>query len=77
MCIHNQKHLVAAALFNTAILFFSRTQMANFWNDRNQLRVPFIEKFNEAIEGSEIVVKVLGWLCGAWFVAGFLWLCGM
>lgn len=47
--------------------------MANFWNDSNQTRVPFVEKFNEAIRGSEQVVLLLGTLCLAWAAAGGVW----
>ena len=48
--------LVAAGVANGAALYLSRTHMASFWNDRTQTRVPFVEKFNEAIRGSEQVV---------------------
>ena len=48
--------------------------MANFWNDKEQTRIPFVEKFNEAIRGSERVVLLLGTLCTSWAVAGAVWL---
>ncbi|KAF2686115.1 hypothetical protein K458DRAFT_239588, partial [Lentithecium fluviatile CBS 122367] len=58
--------LVSAALLNVVALFASRTHMANFWNEKNQTKVPFMQKFNEAIKGSEAVVGVLGLLSFAW-----------
>jgi hypothetical protein len=48
--------------------------MANFWNDNKQARIPFVEKFNEAIRGSEKVVLLLGTLSMGWAVAGAVWL---
>jgi hypothetical protein len=50
--------------------------MAQFWNEGNQVQVPFVEKFNEAIKGSEQVVGVLGLLSLAWLAAGVMWLLG-
>jgi hypothetical protein len=47
--------------------------MANFWNERVQTRVPFVEKFNDAVRGSETVVMVLGTLSLSWGVAGAAW----
>jgi hypothetical protein len=47
--------------------------MANFWNESTQTRIPFVEKFNEAIRGSEKVVWILGTLSFAWASAGLAW----
>ena len=48
--------------------------MASFWNDSQQTRIPFVEKFNEAIRGSEKVVLLLGTLSIGWAAAGVVWL---
>jgi len=68
--------LLTAAGANVAVLFAARTHMAMFWNEGNQVQVPFVEKFNEAIKGSEQVVGVLGLLSLAWGGVGALWLFG-
>jgi hypothetical protein len=47
--------------------------MANFWNEKNQTRVPFVQKFNDAVRGSETVVNILGALCASWVVSGLGW----
>jgi hypothetical protein len=47
--------------------------MANFWNESTQTRIPFVEKFNEAIRGSEKVVWILGTLSFSWASAGLAW----
>lgn len=47
--------------------------MANFWNNATQTRIPFVERFNEAIRGSEQVVWLLGTLGIAWAGAGLMW----
>lgn len=47
--------------------------MARFWNDKVQTRVPFVEKFNDAVRGSETVVVLLGTLSLSWGVAGAAW----
>ncbi len=44
--------------------------MGSFWNDKEQTRIPFVEKFNEAVRGSEKVVWILGTLSLGWAVAG-------
>jgi hypothetical protein len=44
--------------------------MERFWNDREQVRVPFVERFNAAVKGSEEVVRWLGVLGVAWGVVG-------
>ncbi|CAI6333229.1 unnamed protein product [Periconia digitata] len=70
-------HFLLAALLNVGALFLSRSHMASFWNDRKQIQVPFVEKFNEAIKGSEGVVKLLGLVCSTWAAAGALWMSGL
>lgn len=47
--------------------------MAGFWNDREQVKVPFVEGFNEAVRGSETVVSLLGVLGGLWGLVGCVW----
>lgn len=42
--------------------------MAAFWNESTQTRVPFVQKFNDAIRGSEHVVEILGLLSVCWAV---------
>jgi hypothetical protein len=68
--------LLLAAGANAVALFASRTHMANFWNESNQVKLPFVGKFNEAIKGSEQVVGVLGMLSGVWGMVGVAWLFG-
>lgn len=55
------------------MLLGARQHMADFWNESNQTRVPFVQKFNEAIKGSEKVVWLLGTLGLAWGAAGVSW----
>lgn len=47
--------------------------MAHFWNESNQARIPFVEKFNEAVRGSEKVVWILGTLGVGWAAASVVW----
>jgi hypothetical protein len=65
--------LTAAGLVSASGMFLSRTHMANFWNESTQTRIPFVEKFNEAIRGSEKVVWILGTLSFSWASAGLAW----
>jgi hypothetical protein len=65
--------LVMAAAANTALLALARQHMAAFWNDREQVRIPFVDKFNDAVRGSERVVWILGVLSASWGVAGVGW----
>lgn len=65
---------VSAALLNAAVLFASSKHMSDFWNDSKQVQVPFVEKFNEAIKGSETVVRLLVLIASGWAGAGALWL---
>lgn len=50
--------------------------MADFWNESKQTKIPFVEKFNDAIRGSERVVLVLENLAFSWGVAGCVWALG-
>jgi hypothetical protein len=71
MSTDSPKILMSATAVNTAMLFFARTHMANFWNEKVQTRVPFVQKFNDAVRGSEQVVKILrGWVGALWLWGG-------
>jgi hypothetical protein len=65
--------LITASAANTIILLFTRTHMANFWNEKEQTRVPFVQKFNDAVRGSEQVVWLLGALSTSWALSGVGW----
>ena len=54
-------------------LLFSRTHMSRFWNPETQIQVPMVERFNEAIRGSEAVVRLLGVMFWTWVEAGVVW----
>lgn len=69
----NPNALMTVSAANTAILLFARNHMGAFWNEKEQTRVPFVQKFNEAIKGSEQVVGVLSTLSAVWGVAGVVW----
>lgn len=62
--------LISISAANAIITFFARQHMAAFWNEKVQTRVPFVQKFNDAVRGSEQVVTILGWLSAAWILAG-------
>jgi len=66
-------YLVSAAAANTAVLVFARQHMANFWNEKEQTRVPFVQKFKDAVSGSEHVVQILGVLGASWAVTALGW----
>jgi hypothetical protein len=69
----NPTYLISAAAANTAILLFARQHMAAFWNEKEQTRVPFVQKFNDAVRGSEQVVQILGLLGASWAVTAAGW----
>ncbi|KAI4714445.1 hypothetical protein J4E89_000125 [Alternaria sp. Ai002NY15] len=71
--LSSTKVLVGAGAANAAAAYLARVHMNNFWNDRNQTKIPFVEKFNEAIRGSELVVLLLGTLSLGWAAAGGVW----
>ena len=54
-------------------LYTARTHMGNFWNESKQTKVPFVQKFNDAIRGSEKVVLILETLSFSWGIAGCVW----
>lgn len=64
--------LMVSSCANAVALYLSRTHMANFWNDSTQTRIPFVERFNEAIRGSEKVVWLLGTLSIGWAGVGLV-----
>ena len=47
--------------------------MQNFWNSKNQTQIPFVEKFNLAIKGSEELVTIQQLLALGWAMAGGVW----
>ncbi|KAF2650314.1 hypothetical protein K491DRAFT_720859 [Lophiostoma macrostomum CBS 122681] len=71
--IRSRKAHLALSGINTGTLLLSRFYMAQFWNDRNQVQVPFVQKFNEAIKQSERLVRILGVLSASWAIAGWTW----
>lgn len=46
--------------------------MKTFWNEKEQVKIPLMGKFNEAVAGSEEVVQLLGAMTVAWIAAGLL-----
>jgi hypothetical protein len=46
--------------------------MNTFWNEKDQIKIPLMGKYNEAIAGSEEVVQLLGGITVAWIAAGLL-----
>ncbi|KAF2106133.1 hypothetical protein BDV96DRAFT_617519 [Lophiotrema nucula] len=69
-------HALGIALVNAPTLTATRIHFGNFWNMKNQAQVPFVEKFNEAIRGSEDAKKALGVLAWGWGVSGVCWWIG-
>ncbi|KAF1922763.1 uncharacterized protein M421DRAFT_77318 [Didymella exigua CBS 183.55] len=70
---HTSTFLSITGLALGAGLYTARTHMANFWNESKQTKIPFVEKFNDAIRGSERVVAILETLAFSWGVAGCVW----
>ncbi|KAL5116435.1 hypothetical protein ACEQ8H_005671 [Pleosporales sp. CAS-2024a] len=64
---------IAAAVNNTAMVLLAWRHMGAFWNDKEQTRVPFVHKFNDAVRGSGQVVGLLGMLGVAWGITGLAW----
>ena len=64
---------VVLAVVNATTLSLSREHMQNFWNSKNQAQVPFVEKFNLAIKGSEELVTIQQLLALGWAMAGGVW----
>ncbi|KAF2259232.1 hypothetical protein CC78DRAFT_537242 [Lojkania enalia] len=65
------------ALLNTLALISSRIHFGGFWNAQKQTEVPFVEKFNEAVRGSERLCNLLGLLAWGWGVAATAWWAGL
>ncbi|KAH7136077.1 hypothetical protein B0J11DRAFT_519871 [Dendryphion nanum] len=62
-------------LVSAAYLGAARIHSGRFWNEKEQTRIPFLQKFNDAVRGSERVVQVLGLLAWTWAgigVGGFI-----
>jgi hypothetical protein len=68
---------LVACLANPIILAAARVHVGNFWNEKTQTKVPFVQKFNDAIRGSEEQVRVIGWLAASWMVADAIWWSGL
>jgi hypothetical protein len=64
---------VVLAVVNATTLSLSREHMQNFWNSNNQTQMPFVEKFNLAIKGSEELVTIQQLLALGWAMAGGVW----
>jgi hypothetical protein len=64
---------VILAVVNATVLSLSREHMQNFWNSRNQTQIPFVEKFNLAIKGSEELITIQQLLALGWAMAGGVW----
>ncbi|KZM23458.1 hypothetical protein ST47_g5395 [Ascochyta rabiei] len=73
---HTPTILGITGLAAAAILYTARTHMANFWNEGKQTKIPFVQKFNDAIRGSEKVVLILETLSFSWGAAGCVWALG-
>ncbi|KAF2628295.1 hypothetical protein BU25DRAFT_410388 [Macroventuria anomochaeta] len=73
---HTPTTLGVTSLALGAGLYTARTHMANFWNESTQTKIPFVEKFNDSIRGSERVVLILETLSFSWGVAGCVWALG-
>ncbi|KAF2729193.1 hypothetical protein EJ04DRAFT_580818 [Polyplosphaeria fusca] len=71
-----QAYRLPVGITNAVLLAASRYHFGNFWNAKNQVQVPFVEKFNEAVRGSEDVRKMLGILAWAWSLITFDWAIG-
>ncbi|KAH8701306.1 hypothetical protein GQ44DRAFT_717843 [Phaeosphaeriaceae sp. PMI808] len=65
--------MISVGTANATMLFFTRAHMAAFWNESNQTRIPFMEKFNDAVRGSEKVVRVLGAASTSWGLSAAGW----
>lgn len=56
-------------IVNMVALTAARIHVARFWNEKEQTRVPFVQKFNEAVKGSEKESGILGMLAWSWAIA--------
>ncbi|KAF1967140.1 hypothetical protein BU23DRAFT_301691 [Bimuria novae-zelandiae CBS 107.79] len=64
-------HVVLSIICLT-VSALARLHMKTFWNEKDQIRIPLMGKYNEAIAGSEEVVQLLGGITVAWIAAGLL-----
>ncbi|KAF2275530.1 uncharacterized protein EI97DRAFT_468084 [Westerdykella ornata] len=65
------------AAVNSIVLAVAALYKSWFWNERTQVKIPLVGKFNAAVAGSEEEVRMLGWLCGGWAAVGCaLWWLG-
>lgn len=63
---------VVLSIICMAASALARLHMKTFWNEKDQIRIPLMGKYNEAIAGSEEVVQLLGGITAAWIAAGLL-----
>lgn len=63
---------VVLSIICAAVSALGRLHMNTFWNEKDQIRIPLMGKYNEAISGSEEVVQLLGGITVAWIAAGLL-----
>ncbi|KAJ4993606.1 hypothetical protein SVAN01_00660 [Stagonosporopsis vannaccii] len=70
---HSPSFLGIVGLALGAATYTACKHMRDFWNESTQTKIPFVEKFNDAIRGSERVVLVLETLAFSWGVAGCVW----
>lgn len=63
---------VVLSVICAAVSALARLHMNTFWNEKDQIRIPLMGKYNEAIAGSEEVAQLLGGITVAWIAAGLL-----
>jgi hypothetical protein len=61
------------SVLNLTALTLSAVYMGNFWNPSKQIQIPFLQNFNEAIRGSELMVRCLRELGVSWTASVALW----
>lgn len=76
MSSQNRSFHFGLYLLNLSAAAAARIHVGRFWNEKQQTRVPFVQKFNEAIRGSEAERNVLGLLAWMWGAATTLQLFG-
>ncbi|KAJ4304804.1 hypothetical protein N0V90_000332 [Kalmusia sp. IMI 367209] len=64
-------HVVLSGIGGVASVL-AQIHMKSFWNEKEQVQVPLMGKFNQAVRGSEEVVQLLGGIAAAWVAAGLL-----
>ncbi|KAF2020398.1 hypothetical protein BU24DRAFT_360858 [Aaosphaeria arxii CBS 175.79] len=63
-------HAVLITAVNIVASSAARVHMAGFWNEKEQTRVPFLEKFNDAVRGSERERDLVWGIAGCWVAVG-------